>query len=280
MMKYDSDPHFPMTPFSLDGKVAVVTGGYGVLGGSIASGLGSAGARVAILGRRRDAAERKADALKDAGADARVLIADVIDEAQLSAARDELLGQWGRIDILVNAAGGNVARARSDDRPVFDVPTDAFEEVIRLNLQGTVRPSMCFGEAMGRQRSGVILNISSMAADRAITGTMGYAIAKAGVDSFTRWMAVEMGRRYGEGVRVNAIAPGFFIADQNRAVLLNPDGSFTTRALTIIAHTPMGRFGRPDELNAAIQYLCSDSASFVTGVVLPVDGGFSAFSGV
>jgi NAD(P)-dependent dehydrogenase (short-subunit alcohol dehydrogenase family) len=268
------------TPFSLDGKVAVVTGGYGVLGGSIASGLAAAGARIAILGRRRESAERKVEQLKQAGADARVLIADVIDEAQLAAARDELLGDWGRIDILVNAAGGNVARARSDDRPVFDVPTDAFEEVIRLNLQGTVRPSMCFGEAMGRQRSGVILNISSMAADRAISGTLGYAIAKAGVDSFTRWMAVEMARRYGEGVRVNAIAPGFFIADQNRAVLLNADGSFTTRALTIIAHTPMGRFGRPDELNAAVQYLCSDSASFVTGVVLPVDGGFSAFSGV
>jgi len=268
------------SPFSLDGKVAVVTGGYGVLGGSIASGLATAGARVAILGRRRDSAGRKVEALKHAGGDARLLIADVLDEPQLAAARDELLGEWGRIDILVNAAGGNVARARSDDRPVFDVPTDAFEDVVRLNLQGTVRPSMCFGDAMRRQRSGVILNISSMAADRAITGTMGYAIAKAGVDSFTRWMAVEMARRYGDGVRVNALAPGFFIADQNRAVLLNADGSFTTRALTIIAHTPMGRFGRPDELNAAVQYLCSDSASFVTGVVLPVDGGFSAFSGV
>ena len=268
------------SPFSLDGKVAVVTGGYGVLGGSIASGLAAAGARVAILGRRRDSAGRKVEALKHAGGDARLLIADVLDEPQLAAARDELLGEWGRIDILVNAAGGNVARARSDDRPVFDVPTDAFEEVIRLNLQGTVRPTMCFGEVMGRQRSGVVLNISSMAADRAISGTLGYAIAKAGIDNFTRWMAVEMARRYGEGVRVNAIAPGFFIADQNRAVLLNADGSFTTRALTIIAHTPMGRFGRPDELNAAVQYLCSDSASFVTGVVLPVDGGFSAFSGV
>jgi len=267
-------------PFSLEGKVAVVTGGYGVLGGSIAAGLAAAGARVAILGRRRESAERKVKELEDVGAVARTLIANVLDEDQLASARDELMTAWGRIDILVNAAGGNVARARSDDRPVFDVPADAFEEVIRLNLQGTVRPSMCFGVVMGRQRSGVILNISSMAADRAISGTLGYAIAKAGVDSFTQWMAVDMARRYGEGVRVNAIAPGFFIADQNRAVLLNADGSFTTRALTIIAHTPMGRFGRPDELNAAVQYLCSDSASFVTGVVLPVDGGFSAFSGV
>jgi NAD(P)-dependent dehydrogenase (short-subunit alcohol dehydrogenase family) len=268
------------SPFSLDGKVAVVTGGYGVLGGSIASGLAAAGARVAILGRRRDSAEKKVAELAAQGAEARSLIADVLDEQQLDAAREELLAAWGRIDILVNAAGGNVARARSDDRPVFDVPTDAFEEVIHLNLQGTVRPSMRLGIAIGRQRSGVILNISSMASARAISGTMGYAIAKAGIDSFTRWLAVDMARRYGEGVRVNAIAPGFFIADQNRAVLLNPDGSFTTRALTIIAHTPMGRFGRAEELNATAVWLCSDAASFVTGAIIPVDGGFGAFSGV
>ena len=267
-------------PFSLQDKVAVVTGGYGVLGGSIAAGLAAAGARVAILGRRLDSAQRKVKQLEDDGGVARTLLADVLDENQLAVARDELLAAWGRIDILVNAAGGNVARARSDDRPVFDVPTDAFEEVIRLNLQGTVRPSMQFGQAMGRQRSGVILNVSSMASARAISGTLGYSIAKAGIDNFTRWMAVEMARKYGEGVRVNAIAPGFFIADQNRAVLLNADESYTARALTIIAHTPMGRFGRPEELNAAVQWLCSDSASFVTGVVLPVDGGFSAFSGV
>jgi len=267
-------------PFSLTGKVAVVTGGYGVLGGSIASGLAAAGARIAVLGRRREIAEKKVEELKSAGSDARSLIADVLDEQQLAAARDELLSNWGRIDILVNAAGGNVARARNDNRPIFDVPSDAFDEVLRLNLHGTVVPTMCFGEAMGRQKTGVILNISSMAADRAISGTLGYAVAKSGIDSFTRWMAVEMARKYGEGIRVNAIAPGFFVAEQNRNVLINPDGSFTTRALTIIAHTPMGRFGRPDELNAAVQWLCSDSASFVTGIVLPIDGGFSAFSGV
>jgi NAD(P)-dependent dehydrogenase (short-subunit alcohol dehydrogenase family) len=267
-------------PFSLDGKVAVVTGGYGVLGGSIASGLAVAGARIAIVGRRPDQAEKKVEELKAHGADARPLIADVLDEHQLDVARDELLASWGKIDILVNAAGGNVARARNDNRPIFEVPSDAFDEVLRLNLHGTVLPSMRFGEAMGRQRSGVILNISSMAATRAISGTLGYSIAKSGIDSFTRWMAVEMARKYGEGIRVNAIAPGFFVAEQNRGVLINPDGSFTTRALTIMAHTPMGRFGRPDELNAAVQWLCSDSASFVTGVVLPVDGGFSAFSGV
>ena len=267
-------------PFSLDGKLAVITGGYGVLGGSIASGLAAAGASVAILGRRRDSAERKADEIRQLGGNAVALVADVLDDTQLAAARDELLATWGRVDILVNAAGGNVARSRSDDRPVFDVPTDAFDEVLRLNLHGTVAPSMRFGEAMGHQRSGVILNISSMAADRAISGVLGYSIAKAGIDSFTRWLAVEMARKYGDGVRVNAIAPGFFIAEQNRGVLLNADGSYTARAQTIMAQTPMGRFGRPDELNAAVQWLCSDSASFVTGVVLPIDGGFSAFSGV
>ena len=268
------------SPFSLEGKVAVVTGGYGVLGGHIAAGLAAAGARVAILGRRRDAAERKVEELRSAGGEARALIADAVDDAQLDAARDELLAEWGRLDILVNAAGGNVARARSDNRPVFDVPLDATEEVFRLNLHGTLIPSFRFGEVMGRQRSGAIVNISSMAAARAITGTLGYSIAKAGIDSLTRWLAVEMARRYGDGVRVNAIAPGFFVADQNRSVLINEDGTYTARALTIIAHTPMGRFGRPDELTAAVQWLCSDSASFVTGIVLPIDGGFSAFSGV
>lgn len=268
------------SPFSLDGKVAVVSGGYGVLGGSIATGLATAGARVAILGRRREPAEEKARVLCEKGAEARALIADVLDEADLDAARDELLGAWGRIDILVNAAGGNVARARSDNRPVFDVPVDAVDEVLRLNLHGTLVPSLRFGEVMGRQRSGAIVNISSMAATRVLSGVLGYSIAKAGIDSLTRWLAVEMARRYGDGVRVNAIAPGFFVAEQNKSVLINEDGSYTARALTVIAHTPMGRFGRPDELNAAVQWLCSDSASFVTGVVLPIDGGFSAFGGV
>ena len=272
---------------TLAGKTLFITGSSRGIGREIALRAARDGANVVITGKTAEPHPRLAGTVhsvaaevEQAGGKALALQLDVRDEQAIADGVKRAADAFGGIDILVNAAGGNVARARSDDRPVFDVPTDAFEEVVRLNLQGTVRPSMCFGEAMGRQRSGVILNISSMAADRAISGTLGYAIAKAGVDSFTRWMAVEMARRYGEGVRVNAIAPGFFIADQNRGVLLNADGSFTTRALTIIAHTPMGRFGRPDELNAAVQYLCSDSASFVTGVVLPVDGGFSAFSGV
>jgi NAD(P)-dependent dehydrogenase (short-subunit alcohol dehydrogenase family) len=261
-------------------RVAVVTGGYGVLGGAIADGLARTGAAVAILGRRAESAEAKAAAIRRDGGDAFVLIADVLDPEQLRAARERLLGERGRVDILVNAAGGNVARARSDNRPVFDVPPDAMDEVLRLNLHGTLTPSLVFGEVMGGQGSGCIVNISSMAARRALSGVLGYSIAKAGVDALTAWLAADLARRYGDGVRVNAIAPGFFVTEQNRNVLLNPDGSYTERARAIIAQTPMGRLGKPEEIVGAVQWLCSDAASFVTGVVLPVDGGFSVSSGV
>lgn len=266
--------------FDLTGRVAVVTGGYGVLGGSMATGLATAGARVAVLGRRCEPAEEKAAELCGGGAEAVALVADVLDQTKLREACRKLLDVWGRVDILINAAGGNVPEARNDDRPLFEVPLVAFDEVLRLNLHGSVLPSLVFGEAMARQRRGSIVNISSMAAQQAISGVPGYSIAKAGIDNFTRWMAVEMARKYSDGVRVNAIAPGFFLAEQNRSVLINADGSYTTRARTIIDRTPMGRFGAPDELVGAVQWLCSDAASFVTGVVIPVDGGFSAFSGV
>lgn len=261
-------------------RVAVVTGGYGVLGGAIADGLARAETTVAILGRRAELAEAKAAAIRKAGGDASVLIADVRDPEQLRAARDRLLGERSRVDILVNAAGGNVARARNDNRPVFDVPLDATDEVLQLNLHGTLLPSLVFGEVMGRQGSGSIVNISSMAARRALSGVMGYSIAKAGVDALTAWLAADLARRYGGGVRVNAVAPGFFVTEQNRNVLLNPDGSYTDRTRAIIAQTPMGRLGKPEEVVGAVQWLCSDAASFVTGVVLPVDGGFSVSSGV
>lgn len=269
-----------MPAFDLTSRVAVVTGGYGVLGGAIASGLAGAGARVAILGRRRDAAEERAESLRRAGSDAMVLVADALNEEQLRAARAELLRTWGRVDILINAAGGNVARARNDTTSIFDVPMDAFDEALRLNLHGTVAPTMVFGEAMAVRKHGCVVNISSMAAIRALSGVLAYSIAKTGIDSFTRWMAVELARKHGDGLRVNAVAPGFFVSEQNRAVLIKPDGSYTDRANAIIKQTPMGRFGRPEELLGAVQWLCSDAASFVTGVVIPVDGGFSVFSGV
>jgi NAD(P)-dependent dehydrogenase (short-subunit alcohol dehydrogenase family) len=267
-------------PRTLTGRVAVVTGGYGVLGGCLATGLAAAGARVAILGRRRDAAEGKAAELRKAGAEAIALVADVLEEKQVRAARDEALRAWGKVDALINAAGGNVTRARNDDRPVFEVPQEAFEEVLRQNLHGTLIPSLAFTEAMAARRAGCIVNISSMAALRAVSGVLGYSIAKAGIDGLTRWLAVDLARRYGDGIRVNAVAPGFFLSTQNRGVLLEPDGSHTERARSILAHTPMARFGRPEELVGCVQWLCSDAASFVTGVVIPVDGGFSAYSGV
>ena len=247
---------------------------------SLSAGLGEAGARIALLGRRHNAAEEAASKLRAGGVDAVAVVADVSDAEQLRAARDEVISRWQRVDILVNAAGGNVPRARSDASSIFDVPLDAIEEVMRLNLHGSLIPSLVFGEAMAAQGSGSIVNISSMASLSAVSGVMGYSVAKAGLDNFTRWLAVDLARRHGDGIRVNAIAPGFFVTTQNRGVLLDANGEYTARSRTIIQRTPMGRFGRPEELVGAVQWLCSDAASFVTGTVIPIDGGFSAFSGV
>jgi NAD(P)-dependent dehydrogenase (short-subunit alcohol dehydrogenase family) len=269
-----------MAPFELEQRVAVVTGGYGVLGGSIAEALASAGARVAVLGRSRQSAEEKAAALCAGGAHAMPLVADVLDEAALRGARSTLLAAWQRVDILVNAAGGHVAEARTDHAPAFEMSLPAFDDVVRLNLHGSVYPTLVFGEAMAERRKGSVVNISSMAATQAVSGVLGYSVAKAAIESFTRWMAVDLARRYGEGLRVNAIAPGFFVAKQNRSVLLQPDGTPTERARTILARTPMGRFGDPRELQGPVLWLCGDAASFVTGAVIPVDGGFSADSGI
>lgn len=266
--------------FSLHGRVAVVTGGCGVLGGCLADGLAAAGAEIAVLDRRVEAAAAKAAEIQAAGGVAVPFTADVLDRTSLQRARAAIEERWGRVDILVNAAGGNVARARSDERDVFEIPLDAHEEVLRLNLHGTVLPSLEFGAGMAARGKGCIIVISSMAAQRAMSGVPGYSMAKAAVENFTRWLAVDLARRHGSGIRVNAIAPGFFITTQNRDVLLAPDGTHTARARTILGRTPMGRFGTPDELVGAVQWLCSDAASFVTGVVIPIDGGFSSFSGV
>ncbi|GAC1558659.1 MAG: SDR family oxidoreductase [Herpetosiphon sp.] len=272
--------------FSLAGQVAIVTGGTGILGSAMARGLAQAGARVGILGRRQDRAEMVAQSIVSAGGEAVALPADVLDRATLEAVCTMVTDRWGRIDILVNCAGGNVPAATLGvDRTFFDLPRDAFAQVFELNLLGILLPSQVFGRAMamptdGQRPHGCIVNISSMAAQRAITRVVGYSAAKAAVDNFTRWLAVELGRSYGAGMRVNAIAPGFFIGEQNRDLLLNGDGSLTARGQTIIDHTPAGRFGEPEELVSTLIWLCSPGARFVNGVVVAVDGGFAAFSGV
>ncbi|HMO58262.1 MAG TPA: SDR family oxidoreductase [Roseiflexaceae bacterium] len=267
--------------FSLNGKVAIVTGGTGVLGGAMAHGLAAAGARVGVLGRRHEQAATIVASIEAAGGTALALPADVLQHQQLTAVRDTVLAHWGQIDILVNAAGGNMPGATvAPDGSIFDLSETALRQVFDLNLIGTLLPSQIIGEVMARQTAGCIINISSMAAQRTITRVIGYSAAKAAVENLTRWMAVELAARYGAGLRVNAIAPGFFVGEQNRRLLLNEDGSLTQRGQTIIDHTPAGRFGEPDELLGALIWLCSPAAAFVNGIVVPVDGGFSAFSGV
>jgi len=272
--------------FGLQGRVAVVTGGTGVLGGAMARGLARAGARVGVLGRREQLAHSVVDDIERAGGESMPLAADVLEAAQLCAARDAVLARWGQLDILVNAAGGNQPDAViADDASFFDASLDAYDRVVDLNLRGTVLASQVFARAMAHRASGAapsgsIVNISSMAAAHAMTRVMAYSVAKAGVDNFTRWLALELARKYGPGLRVNAMAPGFFIGEQNRALLINSDGSLTSRGEKFVAHTPAGRFGEADELLGTLIWLCSPAAAFVTGVIVPVDGVFSAYSGV
>ncbi len=267
--------------FSLAGKTAIVTGGTGVLGSAIAQGLAAAGARVGILGRRAARAKLVCEAISAVGGEAVPLVADVLDPAQLVAAREQALAAWGSIDILVNAAGGNIPAATiAGQHSFFDLAPDALDEVVRLNFHGTVFPAQVFGETMAERGAGAIINISSMAAQKPLTRVLGYAAAKAAIDNFTRWLATELALKYGPRLRVNAIAPGFFIGEQNRALLLNDDGSLTQRGQQIIDHTPLRRFGEPDELVGAAVWLASDAARFVTGIVVPIDGGFSAFGGI
>lgn len=267
--------------FDLSGRVAVITGATGVLGSALAIGLARAGAKVGILGRRSEAAEGTSSAIREFQGQSLCLTADVLDVSALQAVRRAILERWNRIDILVNCAGGNVAEAIvNNERTFFDLSQEAMERVVNLNLNGTLRPSQVFGEVMADQKSGSIINISSMSAQKPLTRVVGYSVAKAAVENLTRWLAVELAKKFGEGVRVNAIAPGFFLGEQNRALLINQDQSLTSRGQAIIDHTPMSRFGQPDDLVGTAIWLASDAARFVTGVVVPVDGGFSAYGGV
>jgi NAD(P)-dependent dehydrogenase (short-subunit alcohol dehydrogenase family) len=271
----------PTEIFSLEGQVAVVTGGTGVLGGAMARGLAWAGAKVGVLGRRQEKAEAAVQTIEEMGGEALALLADVLDRGQLEAARGAVEERWGRLDVLVNAAGGNMSQATLEPgQSFFDVPVEGMDPVVALNLKGTLLPTQVFGETMAQAGRGSIVNVSSMAAERAMTRVVGYGVAKAGVENATRWLAAELARSFGEGMRVNAIAPGFFVGEQNRELLLGEDGSLTPRGRTIIDHTPAGRFGEPDDLVGALVWLCGPGASFVNGVVVPVDGGFGAFSGV
>jgi len=265
----------------MKGKVAVITGGNGTLGSAFAKGLAEAGATVFILGRNASKSRKKVNEFKKMGLTIHSTTCDVTDEKSVDAAVKRILKKAGKIDILVNGAGGNMSGAVvTPEQTIFDMSIDQFRKVGDLNLVGTVIPSIAFAKPMVKQGKGCIINISSMAALLPITRVVGYSAAKAGVDNFTRWLAVEMAAKYGEGIRVNAIAPGFFIADQNRTLLLNEDGSLTARGETIISQTPVNRFGEPDELISTLLWLCDDKSAFVNGIVVPVDGGFSAFCGV
>lgn len=265
----------------MKGKTAVMTGGTGVLGGAMAKGLAEAGARTVIIGRRKEAGDEVVKAIRSKGQEAIFVEADVLNADHLLKAKETILSTYGSLDILVNAAGGNMAGAViAPDQNFFDLKMDAFKQVVALNLDGTVLPTQIFAEEMAKQKKGVIINIASMASYRPITRVVGYSAAKAAVDNFTHWLAVEMAKKFGEGIRVNAIAPGFFLTEQNRNLLTNPDGSYTARGEAAIRQTPFARFGQPEELIGTLIWLCSDASKFVTGVTVPVDGGFTVFCGV
>ncbi len=264
--------------FDISNKVVAVTGSTGVLAGSLALYLASQGARVAFMGR---SAEKLAQAMEGVEGDHLACVCNVLDRPSLERARADIMKKYGRLDALVNGAGGNMSGATiAPDKTFFDLDVDQWAAVVKLNLQGTLLPTMVFGEIFKAQKFGNIVNFSSMTAGSAITRVLGYSNAKAAVDNLTKGLAVEFAKKFGEGLRVNAVAPGFFISNQNRALLTNPDGSFTARGQTVINKTPFGRFGNADEIHGAVHYLLSDASKFVTGTIMAIDGGFSCFSGV
>lgn len=268
--------------FDIKGKVIVITGGGGVLCGTMAKALAKAGAKIAVLDLMEVAAAEVVDEIISNQGQAVAVKCDVLDKEGMESAKEEVISEFGQIDILINGAGGNKREATtSPDLSFFDLPAEAIRFVFDLNFIGTLLPTQVFGKEMAEKGAGVILNVSSMNAFRPLTKIAAYSAAKAAVSNFTQWLAVHICQNYSKGIRVNAIAPGFFLTEQNRFLLTDEDtGELTDRGKTIIDHTPMGRFGQPEELIGTVLWLLSDAARFITGVVVPIDGGFSAFSGV
>lgn len=268
--------------YDFTGHTCVVTGGTGVLGGEVACGLAALGANVAILGRNLEAGESVRRRMGEKARNAEVISCDVLNSDSVHAAAEIAAKRFGRVDSLINAAGGNNPRATANQQQkFFDLPPDAMRWVLDLNVMGTVLPSQVFGRGMAEAGRGIILNVTSMAAMRPLTRVVAYAAAKAAISNFTQWLAVHLAQEYSPNIRVNAIAPGFFLTEQNRFLLTDKDtGGLTARGSSIIAHTPMGRFGDPQDLLGATAWLLSPASAFVTGAVIPVDGGFGAFSGV
>ncbi|NDV95830.1 SDR family oxidoreductase [Dysgonomonas sp. 521] len=265
--------------FEIEGKVILITGGYGILGSQMAEYLASQGAQIVILGRSEEKGEALAGKIKSSGNEAVSLVCDVMDQGCLEKNKKDILQKYGRIDVLINAAGGNMPGATiPPDKTIFDIDVAAFRDVVDLNLFGTVLPTLVFAKAMVDNGKGNIINIASESSFRPLTRVMGYGVAKAAVANFTKYMAGELAIKFGDNFRVNAIAPGFFITEQNRSLMLNPDGTYTDRAKSVIAHTPFRRFGEADELLGSVHYLVSDASAFVNGSILVVDGGFDSFT--
>ncbi|MDB5134934.1 MAG: family oxidoreductase [Mucilaginibacter sp.] len=267
--------------YSLKGKVIIVTGGTGILGNSFVNGIVEAGGIVGILGRNEKVAHERAEAINKNGGKAISLIADVLNEKELVAAKEQVWDNFGRLDGLVNAAGGNMPQGvLQPEEDIFKMNLGGMKEVMEVNLWGTLLPTQVFGEAIAKTGKGSIVNISSMNSKRAVTKVLGYNIGKAAVDCYNQWFAVELANRYGDAIRMNALAPGFFLTEQNRNLLTKPEGGYTPRGEAVIRNTPFKRFGNPDELIGALVWLLSDASAFVTGSMICVDGGFSIFSGV
>jgi NAD(P)-dependent dehydrogenase (short-subunit alcohol dehydrogenase family) len=267
--------------FDLNGQVVAITGAGGVICGAMARELGARGAKIALLDLSQEAAEAVASEIRADGGEAIAVKCNVLDPEAVKAAHQKTIETFGRVDILINGAGGNKKEATTGpDMSFFDIPADALRFVVDLNLLGSVLPSQVFGKGMADRKSGVILNVSSMNSFRPLTKIVGYSVAKAAINNFTQWLAVHIAQNYSHDIRVNAIAPGFFETAQNKFLLRTDSGDLTPRGQQIVDHTPLGRFGEPSDLMGTLIWLLSPGAKFVTGIVVPIDGGFSAYSGV